>query len=89
MQHQGWKLIRANQPDPVYWLFNLNVDPTEQNNLAAIESTRLDQLNGLLDLHNAEQAEPMWPTVYDSAQLIDKHSGQTYEPGDEYIYWPN
>lgn len=89
VQHQGWKLIRANQPDPVYWLFNLNVDPTEQNNLAATESTRLYQLNELLDAHNAEQAEPMWPTVYDSAQLIDKHSGQPYEPGDEYIYWPN
>jgi uncharacterized sulfatase len=73
----------------MYWLFDLNVDPTEQRNLATVETAKLEQLNGLLDAHNAEQAEPMWPTVWNSPQLIDKHGGQPYEDGDEYIYWPN
>jgi uncharacterized sulfatase len=89
VQHKGWKLIRAKRPDPMYWLFDLNVDPTEQRNLATVETAKLEQLNGLLDAHNAEQAEPMWPTVWNSPQLIDKHGGQPYEDGDEYIYWPN
>jgi uncharacterized sulfatase len=73
----------------MYWLFDLNVDPTEQRNLATVETAKLEQLNGLLDAHNAEQAEPMWPTVWNSPHLIDKHGGQPYEDGDEYIYWPN
>jgi hypothetical protein len=43
----------------------------------------------LLAKHNAEQAETLWPSVMESPQLIDKHGGQEYEEGDEYIYWPN
>jgi uncharacterized sulfatase len=86
--HNGWKLIRADQPDK-RWLFNLAADPTERNNLAASHQGRLEELESLLEAHNAEQAEPMWPSVMNSPQLIDKHGGQPYEEGDEYIYWPN
>ena len=49
----------------------------------------MSQLEKLLALHNSEQAEPLWPSVLDSPMLIDKHGGQDYEEGDEYIYWPN
>jgi len=31
----------------------------------------------------------MWGNFVDSPVLIDKHGEQPYEPGDEYIYWPN
>ena len=31
----------------------------------------------------------MWPSVMNSRILIDKHFGEDYEHGDEYIYWPN
>ena len=86
--HEGWKLIKADRPDKK-WLFNLNMDPTETTNLAKEKPTKLSQLENLLTLHNAEQAEPLWPSVVDSPQLIDKHGGQDYEEGDEYIYWPN
>ena len=88
VQHQGWKLIRADQPDK-RWLFDLSNDPTERSNLAAVEQGRLEELEALLDAHNAEQAEPMWPSVMNGPQLVDKHGGQPYEEGDEYIYWPN
>jgi uncharacterized sulfatase len=88
VQHEGWKLIRAAQPDK-RWLFNLANDPTEQANLAAAEPQRVQQLEALLAAHNAEQAEPMWPSVVSLPQLIDKHGGQPYVEGDEYIYWPN
>jgi hypothetical protein len=47
------------------------------------------QLKDLLAAHNAEQAEPIWPSVMDSAQLIDKDATRPYVEGDEYIYFPN
>jgi uncharacterized sulfatase len=93
--HEGWKLIRADQPDKPAgagqkkWLFNLGADPTEQNNLAQQFPERVAALEALLAAHNAEQAEPLWPSVVQSPQLIDKAGGQPYEEGDEYIYWPN
>ena len=86
--HNGWKLIRAGRPDK-RWLFNLAVDPTEQNNLAQSEPETVRKLEALLAEHNAEQADPLWNSFLDSPQLIDKHGGQEYEDGDEYIYWPN
>lgn len=88
VQHKGWKLIRAAEPDK-RWLFNLGYDPTEQVNRADTEPLKLAELEALLAAHNAEQAQPMWPTVLASPQLIDKHGGQDYVEGDEYIYWPN
>ena len=88
VQHKGWKLIRAAQPDK-RWLFNLADDPTEQVNLADAEPGKVEELEALLAAHNAEQAGPLWPTVLNTPQLIDKHGGQPYVEGDEYIYWPN
>ena len=88
MQHAGWKLIRADRPDK-RWLFDLNQDPTEQANLADAQPERVAQLEALLDAHNAEQAEPLWPSVFEAPQRIDKHGGQPFAAGDEYIYWPN
>ena len=54
-----------------------------------LRNARLAKLEALLAEHNAEQAEPMWPSITPSPQLIDKHGGQPYEEGDDYIYWPN
>ncbi|MDB3966465.1 sulfatase-like hydrolase/transferase [Porticoccaceae bacterium] len=93
--HQGWKLIRAEQshlPQPApmaKWLFNLAVDPTEQNNLAAQNGEKVAELEALLAGHNEEQVEPLWPSVFNSSQLIDKTTNEPYEEGDEFIYWPN
>ena len=86
--HQGWKLITSAQPDRS-WLFDLANDPTEQSDLAARHPQRVAELKALLAEHNATQAAPMWPSVIEGPQLIDKHGGQGYEAGDEYIYWPN
>ena len=93
--HKGWKLIRADQshlPQPVAqakWLFNLAVDPTEQTNLATDNPDKVAELESLLEAHNAEQLEPLWPSVFNSPQLIDKTTNESYEEGDEFIYWPN
>ncbi len=93
--HKGWKLIRAEQshlPQPAAkakWLFNLAIDPTEQVNLATDNLDKVVELEGLLAAHNAEQAEPLWPSVFNSPQLIDKTSNEPFEEGDEFVYWPN
>ena len=93
--HKGWKLISAEQsnlPQPApraKWLFNLALDPTEQNNLAADNLEKVAELETLLAAHNAEQVEPLWPSVFNSPQLIDKTSNEPFEEGDEFVYWPN
>ena len=93
--HDGWKLIRADQPDKVpgtgqkKWLFNLYTDPTEQRNLAAEFPQKVAALEALLAAHNAEQAAPLWPSVIQSPQRIDKTGIEPYAEDDEYIYWPN
>ena len=93
--HEGWKLIRSDQPEKPdsagqkKYLFNLAHDPTEQNNLAAHNREKVAELENLLAVHNAEQVEPLWPSVLQSPQRIDKTGSQPYDEGDEYLYWPN
>ena len=86
--HDGWKLIVSGVPDRK-WLFHLTDNPTEHQDLAAARPEIVAQLQALLDAHNAEQAAPMWPSVIESPQLIDKTGAQPYVEGDDYIYWPN
>lgn len=93
--HSDWKLIRADQyhlsqhAPQAKWLFNLAQDPTEQINLASQNGDKVAELEGLLAAHNAEQMEPLWPSVFNSPQQIDKTSNEPIEEGDEFIYWPN
>jgi len=86
--HEGWKLMVSEKPDK-RWLYNLQDDPTEQNNLALARSGRVKVMQALLDEHNAAQAEPAWPSVLQVPILVDKTGAQDYVEGDEYIYWPN
>jgi len=93
--HQSWKLIRAAQPELgpdahyKHWLFNLANDPTEKNNLAAQQPNKVKELEELLARHNAEQAKPLWPSVINAPVIIDRPGSDSYQAGDEYIYWPN
>ncbi|HTK99000.1 MAG TPA: sulfatase-like hydrolase/transferase [Pseudomonadales bacterium] len=86
--HDGWKLIESRRPDRK-WLFHLTENPTEHEDVAAANPKVVAQLQALLDAHNAEQAPPMWPSVIESPQLIDKTGAQPYVEGDDYTYWPN
>ena len=92
--HQGWKMIRAEQSDkpgadPMIFLFDLNNDPTEQNNLVAEQPEKAAELTALLDAHHAQQATPLWDSAVNAPQLIDKPTNHGYEEGDTYLYWPN
>ena len=94
VRHGDWKLTvgereTANGRATKRWLFNLATDPTEQQDLAAQEPDKVAELQSLLDDHNAAQVEPLWPSVIDGPQLIDKTEAEDYVPGDEYVYWPN
>ena len=97
VRHGDWKLIVSRQapaegaetPPERNWMFNLAVDPTEQQDLSAQEPARATQLLALLAAHNAAQVEPLWPSVIDSPQLVDKAEAAPYVEGDEYVYWPN
>ncbi len=64
-------------------------DPTERHNVAEAHPERIAQLQALLAAHNARQAEPMWPSVIDGPQLVDKTVNEPYVEGDENVYWPN
>ncbi len=84
----GWKL-QVNDRVEQDWLFDMNADPTEQNNLASSQPQRVAQLKALLAAHNAEQAPPGWPAAAEMPVNIDKSLISPDAPDDEHIYWPN
>lgn len=84
----GWKLQRADRPDKV-WLFNMNDDPTEQNNVAGQYPDQVAAMMAMLDAHNADQEPSAWPALIESPILIDKTIVGPFEEDDEYIYWSN
>jgi arylsulfatase A-like enzyme len=89
VRHGDWKLQVSESPDK-RWLYNLAEDPTEQNNLAETQSDKLDELQALLDAHQASaERKPLYPFVAEVPVAIDKTLVERFQDGDEYIYWPN
>lgn len=84
----NWKL-QVNGRQERSWLYNLAEDPTEQVNLAETRPDKLAELQGLIDAHWANAREPLYPYSIESPIMVDKTAADTYEPGDEYVYWPN
>ncbi len=83
-----WKLQVNGRQDRA-WLFDLANDPTEQSNLAASNPAKLAELRALLDAHQEGRKPTLYPPVTDNPIMIDKTLAQTFEEGDEFIYWPN
>ena len=83
-----WKL-QVNGRQEKVWLFNLADDPTEQENLADAMPEKVLELQALIDAHWADARAPLYPYTVESPILIDKTAADTFEPGDEYVYWPN
>ena len=88
VRHGDWKLQVSDKPNKA-WLYNLAKDPTEQNNLAASRTGKRDELMALLDAHQATARKPLYLYVAEMPVAIDKTAAETFEQGDEYIYWPN
>ncbi|WP_375209849.1 sulfatase [Hyphomonas jannaschiana] len=83
-----WKL-QVNVRQQKAWLFNLAEDPTEQTNLAETEPGKVAELQALIDAHWANARPPLYPYTVESPIMIDKTAAETFEAGDEYVYWPN
>ena len=84
----GWKLQVAQRPKKS-WLFNLNADPGEKNNLVAQHPEKVQALKTLLAQHNREQMAPRWKSILEAPINIDKTDEQGWAAGDEFIYYPN
>jgi arylsulfatase A-like enzyme len=84
----GWKL-NVSDPPGRSWLFDMNVDPTEQRDLSSERPDKLAELQAALAQHNAQQAPPLWPSQASVPINIDKDLSQSDAPDDEYIYWSN
>jgi arylsulfatase A-like enzyme len=92
----GYKVVRAGdwklsvtQLPAKEWLYDLAVDPTERNNLAASRPEKLAELKALLARHDAEQVKPLWPELGLGAVMLDHSLIDPQRPTDEYIYWGN
>jgi arylsulfatase A-like enzyme len=85
---RGWKLQVSERPDRI-WLFHLDEDPTEQNEVSAQHPDKVAELRTLLDRHNAQMAEPMWPSFVELPVLVDKTLVDPESEDDEYVYWQN
>lgn len=85
-----YKVKRSGNPKKV-WLFDLDMDPKEKVNLA--DSPEYAEIVRVmlqeLDEENSKQSAPNWPCLSESPILVDKLSFDPYNPGDEYVYWPN
>jgi arylsulfatase A-like enzyme len=90
LRTKEWKIQVAGRPNKV-WLFYLLNDPTERNNLANHPKFQADLDRMIAKLHfvNSTQSPPLWPALSETPVLIDKIGSQTYEVGDEFVYWPN
>ncbi|TNE57076.1 MAG: sulfatase [Alphaproteobacteria bacterium] len=84
----NWKMQVSDNPRKV-WLYDLSVDPTEQNNLAEARPEVVADLRAKLEAHNADQAEPLWQSFVQMPISIDKTLAEPEAEDDEYIYWPN
>jgi len=84
----GWKL-NVSDPPGRHWLFDLRVDPTEQNDLSEERPEKLAELQTALATHDAELPPPAWPSMISLPVNIDKDLTHAGAPDDEYIYWSN
>jgi arylsulfatase A-like enzyme len=85
---EGWKLQVSARPDKT-WLFDLNKDPAEKQNLADAVPAKTAELKAILAKIDAEQAKPLWPSLLEGPIVIDTPSSYPVNPTDEFIYWAN
>jgi len=88
IQEGGWKLTVSARPAKD-WLYDLNSDPTEKNNLALQQPEKLAQMKAALVAHHAPMPAALWPSFLEIPIYIDKTLDQTTQAGDEYTYWSN
>lgn len=88
VRHGDWKLQRSDHPNKK-WLFNLAEDPTEQNNLVLTEPEKVAELDALLDQHQKGRKPALYDHTGALSVAIDKTLADYFEPGDEFVHYPN
>ncbi len=83
-----WKL-QVNGAQNKTWLFNLAVDPTEQDNLVDARPEKVAELQALIDAHQADAVGPLYDHTLESPIAIDKTLADARTEEDAYIIWPN
>jgi uncharacterized sulfatase len=91
VRHGDWKLQVNDRPTDGLkkWLHNLAEDPTEQNNLVASRTDKVEELSALLVAHQAGSRGPLYAPTTQTPVMIDKTLEEKFVEGDEYIYTPN
>ena len=88
MQQDGWKL-QVQEQNGQRWLYNLNNDPTEQNNLIDNQPDRAELLMQTLYEIDGQMSEPLWPGLTDREVSIDYTLENEPEGERETIIWTN
>ncbi len=89
---QGRYKLTVSEPpggERRHWLFDLEADPEERRDLAAQLPAVAAELQSALDAHNAEQAQPIWPSLIDTPLNVDRDLSQPDAAGDTFAYWSN
>lgn len=88
VQQDGWKL-QLLEHNGKAWLFNLNEDPTEQNNLSASYPEKFSQLRKVLYSLDRQMVGPLWPSLADAPRAIDYTIDKLPDTDYETIIWEN
>ena len=88
VQQDGWKL-QVQEQNGRRWLYNLNDDPTEQNNLIDSQPDRAELLMQALYEIDGQMSEPLWPGLTDREVSIDFTLENEPEGEHETIIWTN
>lgn len=88
VQQDGWKL-QLLEHNGKTWLFNLNEDPTEQNNLSTSHPEKLSQLRKVLYSLDGQMVEPLWPSLADAPRAIDYTIDKLPDTDYETVIWEN
>ena len=88
VQQDGWKL-QLLEHNGKTWLFNLNEDPTEQNNLSISHPEKLIQLRKVLYSLDGQMVEPLWPSLADAPRAIDYTIDKLPDTDYETVIWEN
>jgi arylsulfatase A-like enzyme len=83
-----WKLQESANPE-AQWLFDLGADPTERSDRSQARPEKLAALTALLSRIDAEQSEPLWPSLSETPVPIDRSLDAPERPGEAYVYWAN
>ena len=83
-----WKLQLQQLPRRI-WLYDLEADPAEKTNLAQQRPEVVDYLTTRIQLHDRQQAEPLWPSLLQVPVALDKTARQEVLAKDAYVVWPN